>query len=309
MIKYGVLSDCREATLPVGGHGLGRMAFDLARGLRDLGHAVTLYAGPGSQAPEGVTLVEDADETARAEAMASTNWPDATVMVDLSHFHDLSKLLPNWPVLNWLVDGEVTFEPPNILVGNKWQASYVKSSRIAPLGIDVAVHPFVEKPDDYVLYAGKLHPAKGFDIAIDVAREAGARLVMLGSNLVGAQPPEGVTYLGPVADEREFLSWVCHAKALLSPSRFDAGGRVLLNAAACGTPSLVFDQTGCAGHVAHGVSGFVCRDGAEMVEALRDVHLIDRAGARAWCAAEHSLEAMASTVALYGLAVSKGSRW
>jgi glycosyltransferase involved in cell wall biosynthesis len=102
---------------------------------------------------------------------------------------------------------------------------------------------------------------------------------------------------------------LCHAKALLAPSRLDAGGRVLLEAAACGVPSLVFDNTGCEGHVAHGVSGYVFRDGMEMVEALGDAALVDRAGARAWVEREHSLEAMAATVAMYADAVVKGARW
>jgi glycosyltransferase involved in cell wall biosynthesis len=188
------------------------MAYDLARALHDCGHTVSLLTGLNSQAPEGVTLAEwDTDETRRAEQLASGYTgmhrdPAPDVIIDLSHKHDLSRLAPDLPILNWLVDTECDYEPPNIVVGNKWLASQVKSSRIAPLGIDVAAYPFVAKPDDYVLYAAKLHPLKGFDIAIDVAREAGVKLVMIGENLAGAALPPDVTYLGPVADNRAFQS-------------------------------------------------------------------------------------------------------
>jgi glycosyltransferase involved in cell wall biosynthesis len=307
-MRIALLSHCRMATLPIGPNGLGRMAFDLATGLRDCGHEVTLYAGPNSQSPDGVPLVIHDDETERATLFA-TIAPEADVFIDLSHKHELSLLAPHLNQLHWLADTEATHEPINIIVGNKWQAQQVKSSRTAPLGIDVAAYPFVAKPDDYVLYAAKLHPLKGFDIAIGVAQEAKARLVMIGENMVGAALPPDVVYLGPVADNRAFQSYLCHAKALLAPSRIDAGGRVILEAAACGVPTLCFDETGCAGHVAHGVSGFVCRDALEMVEALGDVALIDRAGARAWVEKEHSLEAMAAAVAMYADAVSKGARW
>ena len=307
-MRLAVLSDTRLPTLPVGGHGLGRMAYDLATGLHARGHSVALYAGPNSLAPDGVTLATHTDETTRAAEIAA-NAPDDDVFVDLTHLHDLSLMAPHLPQLHWLVDLECPHDPVNTIVGNKWQASRAKSSRTVPLGIDVAAYPFVAKPDEYVLYAAKLHTYKGFDIAIDVAREAGAKLVMIGENMAGAQLPPDVMYLGPIADNRTFQSYLCHARALLAPSRFDAGGRVLLEAAACGTPSLVFDETGCAGHVEHGVSGFVCRDGMEMVEALGDIALIDRAGARAWVEREHSLDAMAAGVELYADAVLKGARW
>jgi glycosyltransferase involved in cell wall biosynthesis len=311
-MRLAVLSDTRLPTLPVGPHGLGRMAYDLARALHEAGHEVTLFAGMGSQPPEGVRLFEHDREEGIAAFHADRSAHAGgyyDVAIDLSHGHLLSKIDPSFPVLNWLADTECPYEPPNIIVGNKWQAQQVKSSRTAPLGIDVAAYPFVAKPDDYVLYAAKLHPLKGFDIAIDVAREAKVRLVMIGENLIGAALPPDVVYLGPVADNRAFQSYLCHAKALLAPSRLDAGGRVILEAAACGVPTLCFDETGCAGHVAHGISGFVCRDGMEMVEALGDVALIDRAGARAWVEQEHSLEAMAAAVAMYADAVSKGARW
>lgn len=314
-MRLAILSDTRMPTLPVGGHGLGRMAFDLAAGLALCGHEVTLMAGMGSDAPEGVRLGIHEDELIRADGLAlaaQTGQGGESVYeayIDLSHEHDLSRLMPDAPVLNWIVDTEVQYQPPNCIVGNKWQARQFKNARIVPLGIDVARYPFVEKPDDYVLYAAKIHPAKGFDIAIEVARQTGSRLVMVGDNLLGVALPPEVDYVGHIADNRVFWAFLAHAKALLSPSRIDAGGRVLLEAAACGVPSLVFDETGCAAHVEHGVSGFACRDTAEMVEALGDVHLIDRCGARAWADAQHGIEDMAAGVEMWAQALANGARW
>lgn len=308
-MRLVILSDTRMPTLPVGGHGLGRMAFDLAAGLALRGHEVTLDAGIGSKAPNGVTLAESDDETNRAAEIAQIVEHHNDVYIDLTHHHDLSQLAPDAPVLNWIVDTEVQYQPPNCIVGNKWQARQFKNARIVPLGIDVARYPFVEKPDDYVLYAAKIHPLKGFDIAIEVAQKTGTRLIMLGDNLIGAPLPADVEYVGHIADNRVFWAFLAHAKALLSPSRIDAGGRILLEAAACGVPSLVFDETGCAAHVAHGVSGFACRDTAEMIEALGDAHLIDRVGARAWVDANHSIEDMTAGVEMWAQALANGARW
>ncbi len=308
MTRIAVLSDCRLPTLPLGGHGLGRMAWDIAEGLHAAGHDVTLCAGPHSQAPDGVLLVLHEDETTRAESMArGALHYDA--LVDLSHFHDLSQLKPEWPVVNWLVDIECPYEPPNIVTAGEWHGSQVKSSRRVPLGIPVKRYPFVEEPEDYILFAGKLHHLKGPDLAFQIAARTDEKLVVIGDNMGGYAIPSEVVYLGPIADNRAFNAWLSNAKALLMPSRLESGGRVILEAAACGVPTVTLDWSGTRDHVQHGVSGFVCRDPFEMVDALADVPLLDRFKARVWCEQNHDRKAMIDGLVGVLQAVGNGERW
>lgn len=306
-MRIGLISDTRLPTLPEGGHGLGRMAWDIIEGLTERGHTVTLYAGNYSQAPEGVALVKAGDEKDNAQAILDNPQHDA--YIDLSHYHELSQLAPDMPVLNWIADIECRYFPPNAIVGGDWGAAQLPSARRVPLGIDVDRYPFVSKSEPYALYVARLHRLKGPDIAFEVAKRAGVQLVVMGSNIGGYEIPGEVAYMGPVDNNRAFNSWLCTAKVLLGTSRAEAGGRVILEAAACGVPTVCLDWTGQKDHVEHGVSGFVVRDPAEMVDALKDVALLDRARVRSWVKETHDRSTMVT--ALMGCVddVVGGARW
>lgn len=310
-----IFSTTQLPTLPTGGNGLGRVAYDLARGLSALGHEVELNAAPGSKAPEGVKLYICGDDAARAnnQAAAYKRYTVAQgvpeVYIDLSHDHRLSQLLPDAPILNYIMDTACPYQPPNAAVGNAWQAQQFPAARIVPLGICVEEYPFVGTPDDYVLYAAKLHPHKGWDIAVDVARDANERLVMCGQDLTVFPLPSDVDYRGEIFDNGKFLALVSRARALLLPSRLDAGSRVALEAAACGVPTLTLTGTGTAAHVADGVSGYVCTDAEGMIAALRGIDAFDRAGAREWTAREHGYNDMVGSVELICYQLDAGERW
>lgn len=342
-LKIAVLSDCRMPTLPSGGHGLGRLASDIASGFAKRGHDVMLMAGPGSEFEDGALNITP-DETWRAE-----NWDQhgvtADVYFDLSHFHDLSRVHPGWPVLNWLVDTEFRTIPPNAIVGNEWQRKDAPTAGIVPLGIDVDAIPLGIGGGGFVLYAAKIEPRKGYNVAMDAAKAAGKRLVMAGepfievdlpeqidaryitqrntliggsvrspelAQMLNALPPlRNVEFVGHITDNALFYDLIGQADALLSPSLFDAGGRVVLEAAACGTPVLCLDGTGTKHHVAHGVSGYWCRNTAEITEVLREGdHLrIDRAGAREWVKQAHDMSVMLDKLMTLAQRVMSGERW
>jgi glycosyltransferase involved in cell wall biosynthesis len=61
------------------------------------------------------------------------------------------------------------------------------------------------------------------------------------------------------------------ASVFVSPSISDAGPRTVLEAMACGVPSIVSDHCGIAGAIAHGDNGFVYRydDVAELAQLLK----------------------------------------
>jgi glycosyltransferase involved in cell wall biosynthesis len=45
-------------------------------------------------------------------------------------------------------------------------------------GIDVDTYPFNEEKDDFFLFLGRLHPTKGPDLAIEIARAVGTRIIL-----------------------------------------------------------------------------------------------------------------------------------
>lgn len=304
-MKIAVLSDCRMPTKATGGHGLGRLAWDLAEGLAQRGHRVHLGAGPGSEQPMGCSLSLDADESTRANNLADGATFAADVFIDLSHQHDLSKLNPALPVVNWVVDTECTWQPPRAVVGNAWQAQQFPNAKIVPLGIDVDAIPFTPHYGEYLAFAAKLHALKGVDVALEIHRAQSFPVRFVGERFDDIRLPDWQEELTGEA----FYNFLGRARGLLSPSRVDAGGRVNLDAAACGTPVLCFDGTGTAAHVEHGVSGFLCRDLDEMVEAVGDLGRLQPRAMREWVRETHDLRVMLDGIERLAQAAAAGEGW
>lgn len=309
-MNIGILSDTRLPTLPTGGHGLGRLSWDIAAGLAKRGHEISLYAGNGSASGDFMLWIAN-DETDRVGDIIQYHHADA--FIDLSHLHDLSRLRPDLPVVNWVVDLECPYQPPRAVVGNLWQQKAFPAARIVPLGIDVDAIEFYAEPglgrfsrEPYLAFCHKIHKAKGYDIALDVGARAGLPVHFAGANLAGAELDH---WHGELTDDDQVHEFVGSAVGLLSPCRRDAGGRVNLEAAALGTPVLALDGTGTACHVEHCVSGFICKDADEMVEAVADLPLLDRAKARAWAADTHGIGQMLDQLVALCEAAASEENW
>jgi glycosyltransferase involved in cell wall biosynthesis len=304
-MRIAVLSDCRKPTLPVGGHGLGRVACDLATGLHARGHTVTLYAGPDSIAPEGVMLRTHDDEVVRVGTLDTDT---ADVWLDLSHLHALSVHRPAVKQVHYIMDDECTIEPVCCVVGSAFRQRQFPVSEIVPLGIDTAAIPFDKTGGRDLLYVAKMERRKGWDIAIEVANKAGKPLAMYGELfLYGAPTPE--QWRGTIDDNAALYRILGSAQAFLAPYRDDAGGRVLLEAQAAGTPVLTFGDVGCISHVEHCVSGYVCHNDAEMVDALADVRYLKRERVREWAVAHHDLKVMIDGIERLLTRAADGERW
>ncbi len=143
----------------------------------------------------------------------------------------------------------------------------------------------------YCLFLGRMAPDKGAHRAIEVARRAGIRVLMAAKMREASEVryfteqvepllgPDAV-YLGEVPHERK-LELLGGASSLLFPIRWNEPfGLVMLEAMACGTPVLAFTEGAAPEVVEHGVTGFLCRDEDEMVEAMGNVAAIDRRDCR-----------------------------
>lgn len=299
-MRIGVLSDCRVPTRPVGGHGLGRLAVDLANGLQARGHEVTLYAGPGSQW-DGA-LVVHAHETERANHLAKN---DADVWLDLSHYHDVSRVHPEWKVVNYLTDIEFRGVPPCAAIATLTDAKKYPQTRVLPLGIDVDAIPLVLEKDRYLAFAAKIHPAKGYQVAVEVHCRQPIPVRFVGERMTNDLLPDWQ----PELTGQAFYQFLGKAVGLLAPTLIGIGGRVPLEAAACGTPTLVLDTNSVADHVAHGLTGYVCQNAEEMADAVQDLPYLKPQTMREWAYTYHSLTLMAHVAETLLQAVVDGERW
>ena len=300
-MRIGVLSDTRQPTVPHGGHGLGRAVWDIATYLKAAGHTVTLYAGPGS-AWDG-DIVTHSNETQRVHQLTA----DASeVWVDCSHYHDLSQAHPDWRVVNYLLDGECRYNPPNNCGAHPHGLKQYGGGRIIPLGIDVDTIPLATGKRTYLTFCAKLARQKGVDLALKVEQAVSIPLYYVGS-LFDVEPP--ANYRGVIDNDPELYAWLGGASALLSPYRINSAGRVNLEAAACGTPVLCIGGVATEEHVKHCVSGYVCADVEEMIDAVQDVSLLDPTAMREWVKETHDIAVMGRGLEAACQALMDGEAW
>ena len=177
---------------------------------------------------------------------------------------------------------------------NSHFVSISDSDRSADLDYLATVHhgidldAFTVQPDggDDLILFGRIHPDKGTDLAIEIARRAGRRLVMCGivqdrayfDELIEPQiDGDRVVYLGSVGpgDRGTVLG---SGAALLHPIRFaEPFGLSVVESMVCGTPVIAFRKGSMPEVVDDGVTGRLVTDVDEVVAAVADIASIDRA--------------------------------
>ncbi|MDP9329921.1 MAG: glycosyltransferase family 4 protein [Actinomycetota bacterium] len=156
-------------------------------------------------------------------------------------------------------------------------------------GIDMRLFPFNAAPGGYLLFFGRIHPDKGVEEAIEVARRV--RMPLMIAGIVQdrtyfercVQPHvdgERVTYIGPVgpAMRGELLGG---ATALLHMINFDEPfGFSVVESMACGTPVIARRRGSMPELVRDGENGYLVDSSDEAVHAVQQIHRLDRRAVR-----------------------------
>jgi glycosyltransferase involved in cell wall biosynthesis len=200
----------------------------------------------------------------------------------------------------------------------------VKVTAVIHHGIEAANFPIGDgRGDDdgpFCLFLGRMAPDKGAHRAIEVAREAGLRILMAAKMREAAEVryftehvepllgPDAV-YLGEVPHQQK-LELLGSATALLFPIRWNEPfGLVMLESMACGTPVLAFPEGAAPEVIEDAKTGFLCEDERAMADALSRVGDIDRADCRAAVEGYFSTERMvADHLELFATLVGEEAR-
>lgn len=142
---------------------------------------------------------------------------------------------------------------------------------VIPGYFDPDLFPFRAEKDDYFLFVGRLIDRKGPDVAAEVCKRLGARLIIAGQGT----PPAYGEYVGVVGPE-ERGRLMAGAKALIMPTKYiEPFGNVAVEAQACGTPVITTDWGAMTETVVEGVTGFHCRTLSEFIEAAQKADTLD----------------------------------
>lgn len=146
------------------------------------------------------------------------------------------------------------------------------------------------KTDVPLTFLGRIEPVKGTHIAIEIAQKTHKKLIIAGNipaehQLYFDQQIKPflntqITYVGAVNDKQK-NNLLQNSLALLMPVQWNEPfGIVMVEAMACGTPVIGFKRGAIAEVITNGKTGFYGETIAELIEAVQQVHLLNRSSVR-----------------------------
>lgn len=170
--------------------------------------------------------------------------------------------------------------------------------------VDVDSFPFQREKGDDLLFLSRVAPEKGPQLAVQVAKRLGMRLIIAGKVddydrtffeevMRGLIDNDQIVFFGE-ADATQKRALYASARCLLMPLTWEEPfGLAMAEANACGTPVIALRRGSAPEVVADGVSGFVVDTVEQMAEAVKDAGRIDPAACRAWVQRNFAPQAMA----------------
>ena len=294
--------------------------------MSDLGHEVYLYAGEQVDAPV-TKLITCISEERRAQAVGNGHYTQASFDLEALHWRvfntnvirlmqqnlepqdficliggsahkPIADAYPKHLSVEFGVGYGGVFSQFRVFESYAWMHSIYAGWK-NPTTVDGhfydAVIPGYLEPDmfplgkgdgDYYLYIGRLIERKGYRIAQEVCERLGKRLI-----LAGPGPHDGYgEFVGSVGPE-ERAKLMGGAIATFAPTLYiEPFGNVVIEAQACGTPTITTDWGAFTETNIHGVTGYRCRTLQDFMDATEKVKDLDRSFIRQQALAKYSLE-------------------
>lgn len=304
--------------------GTERVVYALVEELVKRGHDVTLFAsGDSITSAKLISVYPKSLREARVKGLYSANnWTMLSIGVaynmqeefDIIHDHnnDLSIAtanIANTPVVMSLHGAFTphskrlfeTLNKPHLVAISKAQtvpAPHLNYAGVVHNGLNMSNYPSSEENDGYLLFVGRISEEKGVHNAIEVAQYLDLPLIIaakLETSLradvqyfrekVEPNLSDQIKWVGEVeeAQRNELMS---KALCFLHPVTWrEPFGLTLIESMACGCPVVAFRRGSIPEIVVDKKTGFVVEDVEEMIEAVSNIHKIDRLTCR-----KHALE-------------------
>lgn len=312
-LKIAVLSPLVERVPPDGYGGTEKIVSLVTDELVKRGHSVTLYASGDSKTK--AKLVRGSERALRHDKMVQSVQAYLTNMLATFFQKDAERfdIIWNNTDFNAFVFGPYVRTPivttlHGPMIGeridlyrkykkNNWLVSISNNQRkLAPdlnyianiyHGIEISKIKPNFNPLSYLVWVGRISPLKGTEEAIDLAREFGRKLIMIGKvdkidedyfeeNVKGYIDGVEVQYLGEVSEKEKFKI-LRKAYALLNPIRWqEPFGLVPIEAMASGTPVVATTRGSMPEVIDNNKSGILAKTHRDLLLALENVGKLDR---------------------------------
>lgn len=314
-MRIAIISPPWVAVPPPAYGGTENVLDTLARALQSAGHDVLLYATGDSQCPVELRYSFDAalgvsvgGTVAELRQVVDAYRAVREWGAEVVHDHTLAGPLyaERFPHLAVVTTNHGPFDlnmtriyrelakrAPVIAI-SRHQASTARGVPIAAVihhGVDLDRFPSGPGDGGYAVFLGRMVAEKGVHVAAKVARAAGVPLRIAAKMRevpereyfeAHVRPLLGqdIEYVGEVSTQ-EKLELLARASCLLNPIAWpEPFGMVMVEALACGTPVVTTSRGAAPEIVDDGVTGLVCEDENELVQALAQVGELDRSACR-----------------------------
>jgi len=324
-MNIAIVSKLWEETSPFSRGGTGASMGNLVNGLVERGHKITLFATGNSktkaqklisvkQLPYRGDYSEIKEYENIAEAFRQHKKFDI-IHCAVEHKSVIFGELVKTPSLHSIRYGEFfkheldlfkKYKKLNFVANSKAVKNYLPFLNwkgIVYNGLDVKRFSFNEQPQDYLLFLARLSPQKGPDVAIQVAKKVNKKLILAGkivetdkkfleTKVLPYIDGEQIIYQGEVKFNQK-VQLLKNAQVLLNPINcFEACSNTILEAMACGTPTIAFDKGSNKELIDDKKTGFVVKNMNQMVSAVKKINTIDRKNCRLKVEKHFSLEQM-----------------
>jgi len=181
-------------------------------------------------------------------------------------------------------------------------------------GLNTTQFEFNDKPEDYLLYFGRIHHDKGTAEAIEIAQKCKRRLLIAGliqdenyfREKVKPYLNDNIIYLGNAEPEHR-NQLLQNAYALLHPINFNEPfGMSVAEAMLCGTPVIAFNRGSMPELIKDGKTGFLVNNVNDAVNAVDGIKNIQRQDCAEWSKSQFSRDRMVKDyLALYKQILNK----
>ena len=336
-MRIAVISIVYHSTPPRGYGGIERVVYTFVEQLIKEGHDVTLFATSGSYCSGKTIAIEAYDPT-----IAPSGWrrksdiiSEEALYLSLCSHLDSKRfdIIHDWSfqnlfvlrhpekmpfIISTCIPPAPDYRRPNLVACSRAHAALCGPyTKYVHYGLDLKDWDYSLLKQNHFIHLAKIARFKGQHLAMLAARRIKADLRLAG--IIENQfyfytmikplllLSSNIRYIGEIQGTNQHLK---DARALIqTPQSFDPFPLVILEALASGTPVIGIDQGGVAEQIENGVTGFLCKNITDLMDAMQRIREIRPQDCRDYVCEHFSIQRMVRNYIQLYQRVLDGENW